>query len=151
MALAGHQKPQEILTGTPTPWLTRVKKDSHCSNKPVQWMENDSYSATSETLTVISFYLAVCLCRFMYVPIFAFLCLRCVCVCVSKLTNLSSSRGSRPCSLWVMAAYTGRWGRCRPEVESFGPVMCGEKTWSQKHDTRFLWYKLLVCSNVFQI
>lgn len=58
---------------------------------------------------------------------FAFLCLYSLCVC--NFTNLSSSRGSRPCSLWVMAEYSGRSGMCHPEEESFGPVTCGERTW----------------------
>lgn len=45
-----------------------------------------------------------------------------------KSTNLSSSRGSHPCSLWEMAECTGRRGMCHPEVGSFGPVTCGERT-----------------------
>lgn len=45
-----------------------------------------------------------------------------------KSTNLSSSRGSHPCSQWEMAECTGRRGMRHPEVGSFGPVTCGERT-----------------------
>lgn len=52
-----------------------------------------------------------------------------VCMYACKSTNLSSSRGSHPCSQWEMAECTGKRGMCHPEVGSFGPVTCGERTW----------------------
>lgn len=50
------------------------------------------------------------------------------CMYACKWTHLSSSRGSHPCSLREMAECTGRRGMCHPEVGSFGPMMCGERT-----------------------
>lgn len=60
-----------------------------------------------------------------------------VCMYACKSTNLSSSRGSHPCSLWETAGCTGRRGMCHPEVGSFGPVTCGERTWynNGKHES----------------
>lgn len=50
------------------------------------------------------------------------------CMYACKWTNLSSSRGSHPCSQWEMAECTGRRGMCHPEVGSFGPTTCDERT-----------------------
>lgn len=60
-----------------------------------------------------------------------------VCMYACKSTNLSSSRGSHPCSRWETAGCTGRRGMCHPGVGSFGPVTCGERTCSNngKHES----------------
>lgn len=117
MLLAGHQQPQEMLRGCTHLLTDKGQKDSYYINTPTPTLKSFTVAAALPVLIYV--FMRV---RHTYLHFYA------DAACVCKLANLSSSRGSRPCSLRAMAGCTGRWGMRRPEVESFGPVMCGERT-----------------------